>query len=129
MKKLIIILGIIILPMLIYWGLENINKTTEPAVAQAQNGPIVLKFYSEMCLDCKLLAGEIEKINPKYKEQITIKNVDIQANKNKSLIKKYDIKVVPTCVFLDKDSKVKHKQEGFIEKNIFEKYLDNLIDG
>jgi len=128
MKKLIIILSIIILPMLIFWGLEKMDKNSETAEAQIPNKPTVLKFYSEMCLDCKLLTDEIGKIQPKYKEQVVIQHINIHSD-NKKLMKKYAVEVVPTCIFMDKNGTVKLKKEGFIAKNLFEKYLDDIING
>lgn len=84
-----------------------------------------------MCLDCKRMETVINAIIPAYSEKVSYEKVDAQSNdkRTKDLIKKYNVTLVPTCVFLKKDGTVYKRTEGFIEKPAFEGYVKGLING
>ena len=61
----------------------------------------ILKFESDSCTQCKYLYIILERI---YKEKkIDIKNIDIEEDNNQDLIRKYNIKSIPTIIFLNED--------------------------
>ena len=61
----------------------------------------ILKFESDSCPQCKALSVTLERISKENK--IDIKNIDIEEDNNQDLIKKYNIRSIPTLIFLNED--------------------------
>ena len=61
----------------------------------------ILKFESDSCPQCKALSATLERISKENK--IDIKNIDIEEDNNQDLIRKYNIRSIPTIIFLNED--------------------------
>ena len=61
----------------------------------------ILKFESDNCPQCKALSATLERITKEYKTDI--KSIDIEEDNNQNLIRKYNIRSIPTLIFLNKD--------------------------
>ena len=61
----------------------------------------ILKFESDSCPQCKALSATLEKITKEYKTDI--KSIDIEEDNNQDLIRKYNIRSIPTLIFLNED--------------------------
>ena len=61
----------------------------------------ILKFESDSCPQCKALSVTLERISKENK--IDIKNIDIEEDNNQDLIRKYNIKSIPTLIFLNEE--------------------------
>ena len=61
----------------------------------------ILKFESDSCPQCKALSITLERISKENK--IDIKNIDIEEDNNQDLIRKYNIRSIPTIIFLNED--------------------------
>ena len=61
----------------------------------------ILKFESDSCPQCKALSITLERISKETK--IDIKNIDIEEDNNQDLIRKYNIRSIPTLIFLNED--------------------------
>lgn len=129
-RNIFIILFIFLVPLALFWGLtKNKSFTILPSVAF--NGPEIIKFSSPMCYECQELEKVFEEIYPGYANKINLKKIDVtQKDKDtKKLIKDYDVKLVPTCVFKNKEGQVIRKTEGMIQPRILENYIKDQIHG
>ena len=61
----------------------------------------ILKFESDSCPQCKALSIILDKISKENK--IDIKNIDIEEDNSQDLIRKYNIRSIPTLIFLNED--------------------------
>ena len=61
----------------------------------------LLKFESDSCPQCKALSATLERISKENK--IDIKNINIEEDNNQDLIRKYNIRSIPTIIFLNED--------------------------
>lgn len=131
MKNWIIALSILILPMVAYFVLDKTHGDTTGFEAQAANKPMIIKFSSPMCLDCKKLDTTIDAVIPAYADKVAYEKINAQSSDSKvqGLIKKYNVTLVPTCVFLKKDGQLYKRTEGFMEKPEFENIVKGLING
>lgn len=59
----------------------------------------ILKFESDSCPQCKALSATLERITKEYKTDI--KSIDIEEDNNQDLIRKYNIRSIPTLIFLN----------------------------
>lgn len=61
----------------------------------------ILKFESDSCPQCKALSITLKRISKENK--IDINNIDIEEDNNQDLIRKYNIRSIPTIIFLNED--------------------------
>lgn len=61
----------------------------------------ILKFESDSCPQCKALSATLDRISKENK--IDIKTIDIEEDNNQDLIRKYNIRSIPTIIFLNED--------------------------
>ncbi len=140
MKKNIIIAALVLLvPLVAFWVLNKTNSTTAkttvtPPAAEEQvnevaiGKPQVLKFTSTMCLDCQTMNKLFKEVFPKYQDKIVLTEISVQDGKafTNQQIKKYNITLVPTMIFIDSNNNVVNRVQGAIEKDVLENYLKGL---
>lgn len=61
----------------------------------------ILKFESDSCPQCKALSATLERITKEYKTDM--KSINIEEDNNQDLIRKYNIRSIPTLIFLNED--------------------------
>lgn len=128
-KNIIIILAIFLVPLAAYWGLSKDKLTTPPAIAT--NGAEVIKFASPMCYECQELEKVFDEVFPAYNRDITLRKIDVtqKDNSTREMIKKHNVKLVPTTVFKDSNGNIKRRIEGSMQPQILDNYLKELING
>lgn len=127
-KNIIAILLILIIPMFAYWILSTNDASKSSAVAEASTKPQVIKFTSEMCMDCQTMNQIMKEIFPAYQDKITLIEIPVQdkTSFNQEQIKKYKVTLVPTIILIDSNGKQVKRIEGAIEKDVMESYLQGL---
>ena len=129
-RNLFLILLIFLLPLALYWGLtRDKGLGTLPSIAFA--GPEIIKFSSPMCYECQELDKIFDEVYPGYANKITLRKIDVtkKDKDTKNMIKDYDVKLVPTCIFKNKDGQIVRKTEGMIQSKILENYIKDQIHG
>ena len=128
-KNIVWVLLIFLIPLSAYFWLTRDNLTTPPSVAAS--GVEVIKFSSPMCYECQELEKVFEEVYPAYNKDIYLREIDVtKRDKNsQELIKKYEVKLVPTTVFKNADGNVIRRIEGSIQPKILENYLKELMNG
>ena len=131
MKNWIIVLLVFAIPLGLYAYLESNSQSTVAKEEVSMNNtqkPRVIKFYSPMCSDCKKISNEMVGVVEDYKDAVTFEEINVseQTDKNKALIKKYKITLVPTLVFFSIFGKTFKKVEGFIEDDEIENNIVNI---
>ena len=127
-RSLVIVLLIFLVPLAIYWGLtKDKNVAVLPTVAVS--GPEIIKFSSPMCYECQELEKVFAEVYPGVANKISLRKIDVTKNDKavKQLIKDYDVKLVPTCIFKNKDGNVIRKTEGNIQPRILENYMKEQL--
>ena len=131
MRNLVIILLILILPVIAYITLDSKKNGEVISLAQAGDKPVVMVFSSAMCSDCMKMKKVIAIVEPQYKDKIEFIKLDAGSSDSQvqSLVKKHNVYLVPTIVFVDKAGKQKYRTEGSMPQSEFEKKLKDLING
>lgn len=131
MKNWIIVIVVLILPLMTYFVLEKTHKTTaiEAQAKTLSDRPAIVKFASPMCLDCKKLESVMLEVMPSYDSKINYIKVNTQSNdfETSAMIKKYNVSLVPTLVFVKKDGTVYKRTEGFLAKNEVVSLIEALL--
>ena len=130
MKNITIILLIIILPIVTFLVLDK-NRTTSDIALADNNQPKFILFTSTMCLDCQRVKKELALIEDDYKDKVSIIKINALEKKGKTtaLIKKYDVTLVPTLIFIDKNDKIINKTEGYMSKDEMKTFLEQMLNG
>ena len=94
----------------------NITSNNYEQEVTKSDKPVLLDFWSEGCMPCKMFASVLEQFEKEHPE---IKVGKINVNDEMSLAQKYNIEFVPTIVFI-KDGQVVSTEVGFREKGKLE---------
>jgi thioredoxin 1 len=102
--------------------LEITDQNFEAEVIKSAT-PVLLDFWAEWCLPCRMLAPTIEKLAKDYAGKIKVGKVDTEVNRDIAF--KYSISAIPT-VILFKDGQVAQKFVGLRQERDFKEALDTI---
>ena len=101
---------------------EFTDSNFESEVLQSDK-PVLVDFWAEWCMPCRMLAPTIDKIAESYSEKVKVGKLDTDSNRDVSL--KYGISAIPT-VILFKDGQVAQKFVGLKQEREFKEAIDSL---
>ena len=129
-RNLALILLIVLVPLAIYWGMTR-DKNISVLPSIAAYGPEIIKFSSPMCYECQELDKIFKEVYPGFANKISLRKIDVTQNDKsvKQMIKDYDVKLVPTCIYKDSEGNIVRKTEGNIQPRILENYMKELLNG
>jgi thioredoxin 1 len=99
---------------------ELTDQNFEEEVIKSQT-PVLVDFWAEWCMPCKMLTPTIEKLAKDYTGKIKVGKVDTDSNRDISI--KYQISAIPT-VILFKNGQVHQKFVGLKPEREFKEALD-----
>jgi len=105
---------------------ENVKEFTDGNFDQEviqSDIPVLVDFWAEWCMPCRMLAPTIEKIAKDYQGKVKVGKVDTDANRDVSL--KFGISAIPT-VILFKGGQVAQKFVGLRQERDFKAAIDGL---
>jgi len=93
--------------------------------AQQEKGlPKLVDLGADSCLPCKLMKPILKELQAEYADSLKVEVYDI--HKRPDIGKKYNVRLIPTQIFYDKDGKELYRHIGFISKkeiiNTFERF-------
>ncbi len=106
---------------------QNIQELTDQnfeAEVLKSTQPVLVDFWAEWCMPCRMLAPTIEKIAGEYDGRVKVGKLDTDANRDVSL--KYGISAIPT-VILFKNGQVLQKFIGLRQEKEFKAALDGAL--
>ena len=136
MKNWIIVLLIFIMPLALYAYFDAKAQNEMMCSVESKENSLpkakIIKFSSPMCSECKEATKEINKALKTYKDNIIVEEINVAENVgkgleyNKAAIKKFQISLVPTMIFIDKTGKIIKKQEGMMKSDEIKEVLDGI---
>ena len=87
--------------------------------------PIItfVELGSVKCIPCKKMQPVMKAIEEKYGDQIEVVFYDVWIPEQSKYAEEYDIRLIPTQVFLDKDGNEIFRHEGFFPEESIDKFL------
>ena len=85
--------------------------------------PVLVDFWAEWCMPCRMLAPTIDKIADAYEGKVKVGKVDTDSNREVAM--KYQINAIPT-VILFKNGQVAQKFVGMKQEREFKEAIDSL---
>lgn len=95
------------------------EKTVPPAPSKAQ--VTFIELGSVTCIPCRAMQPVMRDLEKKFGDQIRIVFYDIIQDEAPG--KTYNVRVMPTQIFLDRDGNEFHRHEGFYPLNSIESLL------
>ena len=99
---------------------EITDQNFEQEVLQS-SVPVLVDFWAEWCLPCRMLAPTIDKLAKDYAGKLKVGKVDTEVNRDIAI--KYSISAIPT-VILFRDGQVAQKFVGLRQERDFKEALD-----
>ena len=84
--------------------------------------PVLVDFWAEWCMPCKMLAPTIDKLAADYAGKVKVGKLDTDANRE--VASKFGISAIPT-VILFRDGQVAQKFVGLRKEAEFKAALDS----
>jgi thioredoxin 1 len=103
---------------------ENVKEFTDQNFDGEVLGaaePVLVDFWAEWCMPCKMLAPTIEKIASSYAGKVKVGKLDTDSNRDTAM--KYGISAIPT-VILFKGGQVAQKFVGLRQERDFKEAID-----
>ncbi|MCL6591841.1 MAG: thioredoxin family protein [Firmicutes bacterium] len=86
--------------------------------------PTVLDMGSGTCIPCKMMKPIFEELEKEYQGRANIILLDV--NDYRDLSTQYQVRVIPTQIFFDKQGKQVWRHEGYLAKEDIVKKLKEL---
>ena len=80
-----------------------------------------LELGSLTCIPCKQMEKVLDSVKERYGDQIEVIFHDVK--KDKKIAAEYNIKMIPTQIFLDESGKEIHRHIGFYPEEKIDEYL------
>ncbi len=108
------------LALLTAYVLFSLPSDCLAAEAQKQSDSVKVTFVeigAARCIPCKAMQPIMKEVAEEYKGQVKVVFHDVWTQQGKMDAEKYNIRVIPTQVFLDKDGKEYFRHEGYYPKD------------
>jgi thioredoxin 1 len=108
---------------------ENVKEFTDQnfdAEVLKSDQPVLVDFWAEWCMPCRMLTPTIEKIAKDYAGKVKVGKLDTDANRDVAI--KYSISAIPT-VILFRNGEVAQKFVGLRQERDFKEALDAKAAG
>jgi len=112
-------LFIVTAALLTSFALLPLSADCRNVLAQTPPDAVKVTFVeigSVNCIPCKAMQPIMKAVEEEYKGQVKIVFHDVWTPKGKADSMKYNIRVIPTQVFLDKNGKEYFRHEGYFPK-------------
>jgi len=102
---------------------EITDETFETDVLQADR-PVLVDFWAEWCMPCRMLAPTIEEIAGEFEGKVTVGKLDTDKARDTSV--KYKITAIPTVIIFQ-GGEVKKKFVGLTNAGDLRNALNELL--
>ena len=126
-RELIMILVISIILFMIFscTGKSDNGKNTslKRGNSQIEIKVTFIELGSVRCIPCKMMQPIMKEIEKEYGDQVEVVFYDVWTPEGSPYAGEYNIRIIPTQVFLDKDGNEYYRHEGFFPKKELLKVL------
>jgi len=127
-KKKYIYIIIFLVLLAVVFAFRNVSNNTEATLTQEDTTTDEIKVtFIELgsvgCIPCDKMQPIMKEIEKEYKGQVEVIFYDVRTAFGEPYKKKFNIRAIPTQVFLDKDGNEYFRHLGFFAKNELVKIL------
>ena len=88
------------------------------------NIPVIIDFYANWCMPCKMMAPVFESLSKEYDGKVKFMKLDTE--KYPSAAQNFNIQGIPALVLVDKQKEI-GRIVGFASQEVIKKKIDSLI--
>ena len=124
--KVLILMFLISLSL---FAVENqIEKPDTISVDSVQTAKITfIELGSVKCIPCKMMQPVMKEIEEDFGDIVTVIFYDVWTKEDKKYSKQYNVKMIPTQVFLDENGEEFFRHEGFFSKEEIAKLIEKQL--
>ena len=124
MLHIISILGVLLISSSLLLAQSKSDKSPKKEIREL-NKPLVtfVELGSVKCIPCRQMQPVMKAIETKYKGQVKVVFHDVWKDDQREYAEKYEIQVIPTQVFLNRDGREFFRHEGFLPEG----EIDSLL--
>jgi len=89
--------------------------------------PGIIKFYAEWCQPCKMMNPVWEKLIEQYGASINFSEIDTEDTKFADIVEAFDVRSVPTFVFINRQGEWEKYTGVFTYPKMFELITKHLL--
>ncbi len=104
---------------------EIFDYTTEKEWKYKGDKPAIIDFYADWCGPCKMVAPILEELSNDYKENLIIYKVDTEVERELAAV--FQIRSIPSILFIPKDSKQPMMQPGALPKDALKQIIEKEL--
>lgn len=93
---------------------EAADSSSIGGIENPQHLPVLLEFSLDICMPCRRMKPILEEVAKEYQNKLLVKILEIEDYPD--LTRQFDIRVVPTQIFLDSQGNVFQRHQGFLDK-------------
>lgn len=90
--------------------------------AKEEKKDLFVDFYADWCGPCKAMASQVftlPEVGEYFNARFVCVQVNVEAKENVEVSKKYDVKVLPTMVFISREGKELRRVQGAMQAETF----------
>lgn len=87
--------------------------------------PVLVDFWAEWCMPCRMLGPVIEQIGDRYAEKVAVAKINV--DEQPELAARYNVQSIPTVLIFDNGNLV-DTQVGLRPAEIYAQTLDSLLN-
>ena len=105
---------------------QAIPKGTDASAVKPAQGIKVtfIELGSVGCIPCDMMRPILDEIEKEYEGQVLVRFYDVRSLFGRPYAEKYNVRMIPTQVFIDKDGNEYYRHVGFFPKDEVAKILE-----
>jgi len=104
-------------------NIHELNDKNFEAEVVKSDKPVLVDFWAEWCVPCKMIAPAVEEIANENAEAIKVGKLNVDSNP--AIASKYGIRSIPTLL-LFKGGQVAEKIVGAISKDTIQEFVNKV---
>ena len=104
--------------------IKYLSDTDFEAVILKNTKPVLVDFWAEWCMPCRMIGPEIEKLADEKSDILTVGKVNVDENPQTSM--KYQVRSIPTMILFKGGQEVKRIIGARPKDQIFAEIKDML---
>ena len=89
------------------------------------NIPVIVDFWAEWCMPCRMVSPIVEKISNEYEERIKVGKLNV--DENPSIATRYRIMAIPAVLFF-KNGDLVDQVVGAVPKRVLEEKVKKVLN-
>ncbi|MCD6397747.1 MAG: thioredoxin [Spirochaetaceae bacterium] len=102
----------------------NVTRENFEEVVKNSDIPVIIDFWAEWCVPCKMIGPVLEEISEEYKGKLKVAKVNV--DEAGELASEYSVISIPTLMVFNKGEMVK-QQVGAVSRQVIEGMFTDIL--